>query len=145
MTNVCDVTVSVLGFHEDGEWCALALEMDLRGYGQTFDEALEDLSESMTMQIGFAQFKDRTDMIFHPADPVYFSLFAQVRNDRIMALARGGSVGQGGYAAVGLPLPPRPRDCCPKEQFFSVRWLRPIRTASSSESCASMIPGSRCT
>ena len=104
--NVCDVTVSVLGFHEDDEWCALALEMDLRGYGQTFDEALEDLSESMTMQIGFAQFKDRTDMIFHPADPVYFSLFAQVRNDRIMALARGGSVGQGGYAAVGLPLPP---------------------------------------
>ena len=24
MTNACDVTVSVLGFHEDGEWCVLA-------------------------------------------------------------------------------------------------------------------------
>ena len=106
MTNVCDVTVSVLGFQEDGEWCALALEMDLRGYGQTLEDALEDLNESMTMQIGFAHFKGRTDMILHPADPVYFSLFAQVRNDRIMALAKGGSTAQSEYATVGLPLPP---------------------------------------
>ena len=53
MANVCDVTVSVLGFQEDGEWCALALEMDLRGYGRTFDEALEDLHDAMTMQNQF--------------------------------------------------------------------------------------------
>ena len=78
MTNVCDVTVSVPGFHETGEWCAPALEMDLRGYGQTFEEALEDPNESMTMRIGFAHFKSRTDMNVHPADPVYFPLFAQV-------------------------------------------------------------------
>lgn len=84
MTNVCDVTVSVPGFHETGEWCAPALEIDLRGYGQTFEEALEDLNESMTMQIGFAHFKGRTDMIFHPADPVYFSLFAQMWRGRAM-------------------------------------------------------------
>ena len=106
MTDVCDVTVSVLGFHEDGEWCALALETDLRGYGQTLEDALEDLNESITMQIGFAHFKGRTDMILHPADPVYFPLFAQVRNDRIMALAKGGSTAQSEYATVGLPLPP---------------------------------------
>ena len=78
MTNVCDVTGSVPGFHETGEWCAPALEMDPRGYGQTFEEALEDPNESMTMRIGFAHFKGRTDMNFHPADPVYFPLFAQV-------------------------------------------------------------------
>lgn len=106
MTNVYDITVSVLGFHEDDEWCALALEMDLRGYGQTFEEALEDLNESMTMQISFAHFKGQTDMILHPADPVYFSLFAQVRNDRIMAPARDDSMAQSEYAAVGLPFPP---------------------------------------
>ena len=117
MTNVCDVTVSVLGFHEDDEWCALALEMDLRGYGQTFDEALEDLSESMTMQIGFAHFKGRMGMIFHPADPVYFSLFAQFRNDRIMALAGGDSVEQDGYTAVGLPLPPAHVIAAQKDNF----------------------------
>ena len=75
---------------------AAALEMDLRGYGQTFDgEALEDLRESMTMQIGFAHFKDELDMIFHP---VYFSLYAQVRNDHLTALAKNGSVAESEYA-----------------------------------------------
>ena len=106
MANACDVTVSVLGFQEDGEWCALALEMDLRGYGQTFDEALEDLNEALTMQIGFAQFKGETDMIFHPAEPLYFHLFAQVRNDHIMALARNGSTAESEYSVAGLPIPP---------------------------------------
>ena len=74
-----EVYVSVLGYREDGHWCALALEMDLRGYGQSFDEALQDLRESMSMQIGFALFKNEPGMIFFPADPVYFSLYAQVR------------------------------------------------------------------
>ena len=106
MTNACDVTVSVLGFQEDGEWCALALEMDLRGYGRTFGEALEDLRDAMTMQIGFAQFKGEIDMIFHPAEPMYFSLFAQVRNDHIMALARNSPTAEGEYTVAGIPIPP---------------------------------------
>lgn len=106
MTNVCDVTVSVLGFQEDGEWCALALEMDLRGYGRTFDEALEDLHDAMTMQISFAQFKGETDMIFHPAEPMYFSLFAQVRNDHIVALARNCPTVESEYTVAGMPIPP---------------------------------------
>ena len=106
MTNVCDVTVSVLGIHEDEEWCALALEMDLRGYGQTFDDALEDLHESMAMQISFCRFKGEPDMIFRPAEPVYFSLFAQVRNDRIMALAKNYPVAASEYAVAGMPIPP---------------------------------------
>ena len=106
MTNVCEVTVSVLGFQEDGEWCALALEMDLRGYGRTFDEAWEDLHDAMTMQIGFAQFKGETDMIFHPAEPMYFSLFAQVRNDHIRALARSRPVVESEYTVAGMPIPP---------------------------------------
>lgn len=106
MANATDVTLSVLGFPEDGEWCALALEMDLRGYGQTFDEALDDLHESLAMQISFAHFKGETDMIFHPAEPVYFSLFAQVRNDRIMALAKNSPAATSEYAVAGMPLPP---------------------------------------
>ena len=106
MTEESSVTVSVLGYHEDDEWCALALEMDLRGYGQTFREALEDLRESMTMQIGFAHFKDELDMIFHPAEPIYFSLYAQVRNDHLTALAKKGSVAESEYAVAGIPIPP---------------------------------------
>ena len=106
MINACDVTVSVLGFQEDGEWCAVALEMDLRGYGKTFDEALEDLNDAMTMQISFAQYKGETDMIFHPADPTYFSLFAQVRNDHITALAKNCPTSDSEYTVAGIPIPP---------------------------------------
>ena len=87
MTAANNVTVSVLGYREDDNWCALALKMDLRGYGPTFRQALEDLRETMTMQIGFAYFKNELDMIVHPAEPVFFSLFAQVRNDHLTALA----------------------------------------------------------
>ena len=104
-----EVYVSVLGYREDDYWCALALEMDLRGYGQSFDEALNDLRESMTMQIGFALFKNEPGMIFFPADPMYFSLYAQVRNDRIMALTAGRSSStdsQRQYAITGIPIPP---------------------------------------
>ena len=106
-----EVYVSVLGYREDGQWCALALEMDLRGYGRSFDEALEDLRESMTMQIGFALFKNEPGMILFPADPIYFSLYAQVRSDRIMALAAGSSDStetekQREYAIAGIPIPP---------------------------------------
>ena len=106
MVNACDVTVSVLGFREDGVWCALALEMDLRGYGRTFDEALEDLHDALTMQIGFAQFKGETAMIFHPAEPMYFSLFAQVRNDHIVALATNRPAAESEYTVAGMPIPP---------------------------------------
>jgi len=106
-----EVYISVLGYREDDKWCALALEMDLRGYGQSFDEALKDLHESMTMQIGFALFKNEPGMIFYPADPMYFSLYAQVRNDRIVALAAGSSDSieierEREFAITGIPIPP---------------------------------------
>lgn len=106
-----EVYVSVLGYREDDQWCALALEMDLRGYGQSFDEAVKDLRDSMTMQIGFSIFKNEPAMIFYPADPLYFSLYAQVRNNRIMALVAGGSDSaetgtEREYAITGVPIPP---------------------------------------
>ena len=72
MEEICsgdEVYVSVLGYREDDHWCALALEMDLRGYGQSFGEALKDLQESITMHIGFALFKNEPGMIFFPPIP----------------------------------------------------------------------------
>jgi hypothetical protein len=33
-SNICNVTLNILGYREDNEWVALALEMDLRGYGR---------------------------------------------------------------------------------------------------------------
>ena len=106
MTEASSMTVSVLGYREDDDRCALALEMDLRGYGPTFRQTLDDLRETMTMQIGFAHFNNELDMILHPAEPVSCSLFAQVRNDHLTVLARKGSVTESEYAVAGIPIPP---------------------------------------
>ncbi len=73
--------VSVLGYREDDQWVAFALEMDIRGYGDTFDDALKELVDLVEKQISFADFKEQSEMIFHPVAPIWFSLFAQVRED----------------------------------------------------------------
>lgn len=41
------LNLSVLGVREDESWCAIALEMSLRGYGETFDAALESLVDAV--------------------------------------------------------------------------------------------------
>jgi hypothetical protein len=105
-TNFCEGTINVLGYREDDEWVALALEMDLRGYGDTFEAALEELFECVTMQISFAQFKGEPDMILHPAASEFFSLFAQVRQDILQAITRSGSMQDMEYHAGGIPIPP---------------------------------------
>ncbi|GBE46183.1 hypothetical protein BMS3Bbin11_01279 [bacterium BMS3Bbin11] len=78
-----EINLNVLGYKEDKEWTALALEMDLRGFGDTFDKALEDLNDQIQMQISFAVFKNNLDMAFYPAAPTYFALYEQVRQDRM--------------------------------------------------------------
>lgn len=82
----CESIFSVLGYHEDGEWVALALELDLRGYGDTWEDALKELTDCIAIQISFAEFKGQPDMIMHPAESIYFELFAQVKNDKLRNL-----------------------------------------------------------
>jgi len=36
-SGTCQVTLNILGYREESEWVALALEMDLRGCGKTFE------------------------------------------------------------------------------------------------------------
>ena len=117
MTNRYEVNVNVLGFEEDGQWCALALEMDLRGYGETFEEALKDLDECVKMQISFARFKDNTELIFHPAEQKYFELFARAQKQYIEARALGKPTVQNEYIAAGIPIPPAQVIADYREQF----------------------------
>lgn len=101
-----DPVAQVLGYREDGDWVALALEMDLRGHGKSFEEALDDLSESVSMQISFAHSKGQPDMIWRPAEPIYFQLFSQVRNQLLHEAFQRPRTDD--YAVGGLPLPPNP-------------------------------------
>lgn len=77
------LTVNVLGVREDGEWCAIALEMSLRGYGATFNEALEQLQGAIEAQISFAVQHDTVDQIFTPAEPQYVKLYADLKREAL--------------------------------------------------------------
>ena len=67
-----EVQINVLGFYsnEEKKWNVVALEMDIWGYGETLQEAYDDLAELVLMQISFAVYKGMPDMIWHRADPV---------------------------------------------------------------------------
>lgn len=102
----CDVHLNILGCEEEGQWVALALEMDLRGYGKSFKRALKELEELIEMQISFAHFKNDPELIFHPAAPTYWTLFAQVSQDRLRALSNAIDNKNAEYQVGGLALPP---------------------------------------
>jgi hypothetical protein len=82
------VVLNVLGYQEEGAWIALALEMDLRGYGGSFGEALEELTDLVGTQIRFAQFKGQPELVWKPAEPVWFERFADARRERLNAMVQ---------------------------------------------------------
>lgn len=97
------IAVNVLGYREEKDYVALALEMDLRGYGSSFEEALRDLDEQVVMQLSFALYKyGAVDMAMWPAEAVYFERFAEAKREAIMA--RGHEVGRE-FAAASIPYP----------------------------------------
>lgn len=105
-TKFSEINISVLGFQEGDQCVAIALEMDLRGYGITFEAALAELQELVEMQVSFAHFKRDPELIFHPAEPTYWRLYAQVNQDRLRALSGGIEDTEPEYQAGVLSLPP---------------------------------------
>ena len=76
-------TLRVLVVREDGLWCAIPLDMSLRGYGKTQAEAVENLTEAVEAQISFAVQHDTLDEIFVPAEPSYHTLYESVKRDSV--------------------------------------------------------------
>lgn len=99
-----EIVLNVIGYQEDDEWVALALEMDIRGYGRTFDEALADLKDLVCMQISFTLFKNQPEAIRRPAEPIWFQRFAEMRAERMNMLGKESPDSE--YQIAGLPLPP---------------------------------------
>ena len=77
------LTIGVLGVRENRTWCAIALDMSLRGYGQVFEEALDQLRRTVEAQISFAVQHDSVDQVFVPAEPHYFKLYADLKRETI--------------------------------------------------------------
>lgn len=103
-------TVRVLGIHEDDQWCAIALEMSLRGYGETFEAALDDLHDAIEAQVSFAIQHDTLDSIWTPAEPHYVELYNETRRHSLRRYFQGEETTAEEehkleYAAGDLPLP----------------------------------------
>jgi hypothetical protein len=103
---IFEVTLSVLGYREAGEWVALALELDLRGFGATFHEAVEDLRDLVRMQVSFAHFKGQPEMVWKPAEGVWWGLFQQVRRDFLEASVRERQPSEDDYSIAEIRIPP---------------------------------------
>jgi hypothetical protein len=82
-----EAPLSILGYREEGEWVALALELDLRGYGAGWDEALSEVRDLVQMQISFAYEKGQPDMIWRDAEPEYWERFRQAQRAGVVAIA----------------------------------------------------------
>jgi predicted RNase H-like HicB family nuclease len=102
-----EVVLNVLGYREDGGWVALALEMDLRGYGETFEAALDELTELIEMQISFAAQQGMPEMVLEPADAVWFERWAELRRKRLLDIWAHGdrSVLDEDYRLSAIPPP----------------------------------------
>ena len=101
-----ELAINVLGVREDGAWCAIALEMSLRGYGKTFEAALAELREAIDAQVSFAVQNGNLDQIFIPAEPHYIKLYADVKREALKRrLLDRTEAGLPDYRAGDIPLP----------------------------------------
>ena len=70
-----EFAIKVLGVQEDGGWYAIAIDMNLSGYGENFDEALDDLKNAIEFQIKYAVNHGTLENIFVPAEKKYCDLY----------------------------------------------------------------------
>ena len=80
---------NIIVFPEDSRWTALALEMDVRGYGDTPEEASKDVVGMLEAQISFAVQMGHLESVWHPADEKYWRMWAEARRSKFVADASG--------------------------------------------------------
>ena len=86
-TDRVGITLSVIVYPEDGEFVALALEMDLRGYGSTSEEAMEELRELIAVQLSSAlQTHGSIESAMFRAEAQYFDMYHHAKLDEMKAL-----------------------------------------------------------
>lgn len=99
------VLLNVLGYQEEGEWVAVALELDIRGYGDTFALALEEVYNVVLTQLSFARFKGQPELIWHPAESIWFEHFDKARQERLNAWLFDRQLEPMLYEIATLPIP----------------------------------------
>lgn len=91
--------IFVLGYQEEGEWCAHALNMDLRGYGKTFEDAFDELKGCVECHIETALEDGEPETIFFSAENHYWQLFfEQATKDKSISASHK-------FAQIHIPAP----------------------------------------
>ncbi len=80
---------NVIIFREDSTWTALALEMDIRGYGSTPHAAMEDLDGMLRAQITFAMQMGHPESVWHRAEDKYWQMWEKARRNKFVAKVLG--------------------------------------------------------
>ena len=96
--------VRVIIFQEDATWVALALEMDLRGYGPTSKAAADDLLGMIQAQVSYAVQMGHAESVWHPAEERYFKMFEETRKHQFVAQVSGSAAPTDRFADM-VPLP----------------------------------------
>lgn len=99
------LALRILGYREEGEWVALALEMDLRGYGETFEEAKAELEDLVRMQVSFALSKNAPEMVWRDAEPVWFGRYEAGRREMLRAAVSSVALSREELELSELPIP----------------------------------------
>lgn len=69
------IPIQIVFYKEEGFWFAHCLNIDVIGDGQTKEEALDSLSESMPMQIQAAIEFNNPAIQIEPAPPEFWEMF----------------------------------------------------------------------
>lgn len=113
------VNLNILGMQEDGQWLAIALEMDLIGVGATYAAAFESLLDAIKAQVRFCVEKKMIPSIFKAAPPIYWQLFEQTRM-AVMKAAISGNEQTGSARVDSLPISHLVADAQKKKSFSRV-------------------------
>ena len=81
--------VSVILFREGSGWTALALEMDIRGYGPTREAAVDDALAMISAQVSFAVQMGHPESIWKPAEESYWRMWEKARRNQFVAEISG--------------------------------------------------------
>lgn len=100
-----EATLNILGYREEGEWVALALEMDLRGYGDSWEAALDELGDLVLMQISFAHSKNQPEMIWRDAEDQYWQMFREVQRAQLFRAFKADGTEERHAGGMSIPAP----------------------------------------
>jgi thiamine monophosphate kinase len=88
-TRTYDFQVRILLTRDDDKYVAHALEMDLVAYGDTEEEAVEEVASLMKNQISFAIQRGEQHLICFKAPPEFFKEWEKVHASSLQGIVTG--------------------------------------------------------